>query len=80
MSDLQPLPGFDWTKVKWGAPTAAVTEVCSYCGERLSEEGVPLRCWNQAGWACAFCETCMQKWWGLESYAEPDEDAEGREP
>ena len=28
---LEPLPGFDWNKVNWGAPDALRTAVCSYC-------------------------------------------------
>jgi hypothetical protein len=76
VSGLQPLPGFDWSKVKWGGPRARVTEECSYCGAPLGE--APLRFFSPRGAACAFCEECMQKWWGFAPYEEPDEDAEGR--
>ena len=74
MSALQPLPGFDWSRVKWGGPRDPVTEECSYCGAPLGEDSVPLRLFSSRGAACAFCEACMEKWWGIESYAE------GREP
>lgn len=30
---LQPKPGFDWSKVQWGAPDAPETDFCSYCGK-----------------------------------------------
>ena len=62
---LQPRPGFLWCNVRWGAPDDLVSDKCSYCGAPLDEDGVPFRCWDDEGWACVFCETCMQEWWGF---------------
>lgn len=76
MSSLAPKPGFDWTKVTWTGPYALVEwETCSYCGGAMDEEDVPLRLWNDEGWAAVFCETCMQRWWGFEPVPDEGDDA-----
>jgi hypothetical protein len=59
-----PLPGFDWTRVQWGAPDARRTEICSYCGDELAEDSVPLIIWNKDGWCAEFCDHCQATWWG----------------
>jgi hypothetical protein len=71
---LEPKPGFDWTKVRWTGPFAPVDETCSYCGETIDEESVPLRLWNAESWAAVFCEGCMQTWWGFQSMTEDGSD------
>jgi hypothetical protein len=71
MTTLSPLPGFDWSRVTWLAPDQpliapdAETEVCSYCGGTISDDVVPLRMWNAAGWGAVFCDHCMTAWWGF---------------
>lgn len=70
---LLPAPGFDWSKVKWGAPLEAVSELCSYCGEKLNDH--PLRLFTGDGWAAAFCAHCQTEWFGLQLFDdEPDAD------
>jgi hypothetical protein len=72
---LQPKAGFDWTRVQWTGPYALVEwERCSYCGSAIPEEGVPLRMWNDEGWAAVFCDACMREWWGMESFADDPND------
>ena len=49
---LQPLPGWDWAKVNWGAPDAPRTEHCSYCGVKLPDQDdpgyeIPLIVWTR---------------------------------
>jgi hypothetical protein len=69
LTTLAPAPGFDWHKVKWGAPNARRTTRCSYCGTPFPDEEdddfVPLIMWNSAGWCAEFCEDCQRQWWGL---------------
>lgn len=67
MSGIEPKPGFDWSKVKWGAPTDRTTEHCSYCGAAMDEDDVPLIMWSElTGDTCQFCIDCQSKWWGFE--------------
>lgn len=63
--DLQPNPGFEWSAVMWGAPDEVVADVCSYCGDQLDEESVPLTLWDEEGWTACFCEHCMVRWWNM---------------
>lgn len=70
MSTLQPLPGFDWTRVKWGGPYEAQSDDCSYCGAAIPEDDVPLRLWSKGGFAAVFCDACMTKWWGMQTFKE----------
>jgi hypothetical protein len=70
---LRPRLGFLWCNVKWGAPDDRVSESCSYCGEPIADDEVPLRLWNKAGWACQFCRACMKTWWGMESFDDQEE-------
>jgi hypothetical protein len=71
---LQPRPGFDWWRVKWGGPDDLVSEVCSYCGELLDDDGVPLRLWSEdSGLSAVFCDACMSTWWGLETFCGADD-------
>jgi hypothetical protein len=75
---LEPQPGFDWTRVQWGAPTAVQSDDCSYCGAAIPDEIIPLRLWTTRGWAAVFCEACMRTWWGIESFDDESlEDGEG---
>jgi hypothetical protein len=67
---LRPSPFFDWKRVKWGGPHDVVAEACSYCGTDFREDEVPLRFWAKNGAACAFCEACAAKWWGMETFRE----------
>ena len=64
---LEPRPGFNWTAVSWGGPDEPPSDKCSYCGDELPEDSVPLMMWNKDGWAAQFCDTCQVRWWGLES-------------
>jgi len=72
MTTLAPKPGFDWRRVRWGAPDARRTDRCSYCGAKLPDDDdddaepfVPLILWNREGWCAEFCAGCQVKWWGL---------------
>lgn len=69
---IKPKPGFDWTRVTWGGPYDRVTETCSYCGKTFPDDDadeendyIPLRLWNDEGYACAFCDDCQRTWWGI---------------
>jgi hypothetical protein len=64
---LEPLPGFNWSQVAWGAPNQVRTEHCSYCDEPMDQdEEIPLILWRPDGWVAEFCEACQVKWWGAE--------------
>lgn len=65
MNTLEPKAGFLWSQVKWGAPDERVSDECSYCGEVIPEESIPLRLWDKQGYAAQFCEACQREWWGL---------------
>lgn len=62
---LQPLPGFDWSKVTWGRPDSQPSVLCSYCSAVIPEDSVPLMMWNAKGYAAQFCDECQAKWWGF---------------
>jgi hypothetical protein len=64
---LEPLPGFDWNRVKWSGPTAPVEETCSYCDAAIDDDVhyIPLRLWSTSAWAAVFCEDCMVMWFGF---------------
>lgn len=67
MATIKPVPGFDWRKVRWGAPNARRTTRCSYCGAPLNDDDdVPLMLWNAEGWCAEFCEACQCRWWGFD--------------
>ena len=68
MTTIKPRPRFDWKRVNWGAPDEPQSDDCSYCGAPIPEEDVPLRLWNDDGWAAVFCEPCMRQWWGFQSF------------
>lgn len=74
---MTPAPGFDPLLVSWGAPDQPRTTTCSYCSEPLPEDGVPLILWNSTGWCAEFCESCQQKWWGMEPLTDNDEPESG---
>jgi hypothetical protein len=65
---LKPRPGFDPMKINWGGPDELRTEVCSYCGDALDEDSVPLILWNAEGWCAEFCDHCQATWWGIETF------------
>lgn len=62
---IEPRRDFDWKRVTWGAPDAPVSETCSYCGQTIPEDHVPLRIWNDEGWTAQFCDPCMTQHWGF---------------
>lgn len=76
MTVLKPTDDFDWKLVVWGAPDDTVAENCSYCGEPLGEDEMPLIMWNKAGWTVQFCENCQRKYWGLECLDDDGDDYE----
>jgi hypothetical protein len=49
-------------------------ERCSYCRDVIDENAVPLRMWNDDGWAAVFCAACMATWFGMERI--PDDSME----
>jgi hypothetical protein len=70
---LQPLPGFDWNKVNWGAPDAYRTDHCSYCSLPFPEHGtearerfIPLILTTETGCVAEFCEHCQILWFGMD--------------
>lgn len=70
MATLSPAPGFDWSRVRWGAPDAPRSEQCSYCDAPLGapeepDYEVPLIIWRADGSAAEFCMVCQEQWWGL---------------
>jgi hypothetical protein len=65
---LRPAAGFRWEAVSWGGPDEPVSDDCSYCGDAIGEDDIPLRLWTQDGWGAAFCDACQTRWWGLESF------------
>ena len=71
---LRPKPGFDWGRVTWGRPDSQVSALCSYCSAGIGEDDVPLRMWADDGRAAQFCDACQEKWWGMTSFREVDED------
>ena len=38
---------------------------CSYCDAPIPEDAVPLRMWNEDGWAVVFCDACAERWFGM---------------
>lgn len=61
---LQPRPGFDWSRVRFGAPDARVADDCSYCEAPLGEGEAPLMLFTKKGAMAQFCEDCQERWWG----------------
>jgi hypothetical protein len=65
---IKPKPGFDWRRVKWGAPNERRTTTCSYCGAKFPEDDdsdfVPLIMRGERGYA-EFCDNCQATWWGV---------------
>ena len=82
MPSIAPRPGFNWAQVNWGGPDEPRTEHCSYCGDVIHEESVPLILWNAEGWCAEFCDHCQATWWGVESFDEveprPEPEAKKR--
>jgi hypothetical protein len=75
---LKPKDGFDWGRVKWGAPDEPVSEECSYCCTAIPEDSVPLMLFDQRSWGAVFCDACMVTWWGFSPRVPaPDEDDDG---
>jgi hypothetical protein len=72
---LQARPGFDWNLVNWGAPDELVTDECSVCEASIPEDSVPLRLWNNEGWAAVFCDGCPEAIFGVRTL--PPEDCGG---
>lgn len=55
-------PGFDATRLKWGAPDEPPADDCSYCGAELPEDGVPLMMWSDPGACAQLCDACVDAW------------------
>jgi hypothetical protein len=71
MDTLTPRPGFDWSRVKW---SRYVQYECSYCGDAIPEDTVPLRLTDEkSNLGAVFCDHCMAAWWGMRSYDDPVE-------
>ena len=67
---ISPLPGFDWSKVKWGGPNEPVAIRCSYCdaplGDDMDEDYQgPLILWSPEGACAQFCIACQKIIWGF---------------
>lgn len=73
MSTIRPRPGFDPSKLNWGAPDQPQSDDCSYCGDAIPDDAVPLRMWNAEGWAVVFCDTCTETWFGMQGFEDPVE-------
>ena len=58
MATIQPNPGFDWSRVKWGGPNEPQSD---------AEDAVPLRMWAEDGSAAVFCDPCSETWFGMTS-------------
>jgi len=67
---LKPKPGFDWSRVAWSPTQSAL---CSYCFTSIGEREVPLILFNDKH-AAQFCTACMSKWWGLQTFEEPESE------
>ncbi len=70
---IQPLPGFDPTKIRWGGPDEPVSDTCSYCPNEIPENSVPLVMWTERGDCARFCPACMVRWFGFKS-TNPERD------
>lgn len=73
MTTLSPRPGFNWSAISWGGPDEPQSDQCSYCGDEIPEDDVPLRLWNKDGWAAQFCDACQERWWGVQNFPDPVE-------
>lgn len=71
MTTLQPKPGFDWRRVAWSRRQSAL---CSYCFAAIGEDDVPLILFADDK-AAQFCDGCMAKWWGMQSFKPEGDDA-----
>jgi hypothetical protein len=80
MPSLRPRPGFRWEQITWGAPDDPRSEHCSYCGDAIPEESVPLILGTADGWMAQFCDHCQATWWGAQDFdrAEPRPEPEAR--
>jgi hypothetical protein len=63
MASIPPKPGFNWSAIAWGGPDEPASDHCSYCGDEIPEDSVPLILWNAAGWCTPFCDHCRTVWW-----------------
>ena len=71
MTTIAPQPGFDWSRVKW---SRYAEDDCSYCGDAIPEDTVPLRLFDEKrNLGAVFCDHCMAAWWGMRSYDDPVE-------
>ena len=66
MTVLKPKPGFPGERIVWGKPDAPRSSLCSLCFNLVGP--VPLLLCAEDGHVAQFCDDCMRKWWGLESY------------
>ena len=42
MASIAPKPGFNWSAIAWGGPDEPASDHCSYCGDEIPEDSVPL--------------------------------------
>jgi hypothetical protein len=72
--NLPPRKGFDWKHVKWGAPDARRSALCSYCSAGIPDDDVPLILWKADGSAAQFCKACCIRWWGFQEFDDDEND------
>lgn len=71
---MRPKPGFNPAMLTWEGPNEPPGETCSYCGDAIPEDAVPLVMFREDGWTVRFCDHCQATWFGIETFAEPAED------
>ena len=49
-------------RLNWGGPDEPQSWQCSYCDAPIEPESVPLRMFNEDGWAAVFCDDCIARW------------------
>lgn len=77
MKALGPRPGFDWNRVAWERSDAVPLDRCSYCGDAIEEDAVPLILFGEERTA-RFCDHCQAAWWGIETFPDPADDDDER--
>ena len=59
---IEPKPGFDWSKLTWGRPDSHPSVLCSYCSAVIPDDSVPLIMWKGDGSSVRFCDRCIKQW------------------
>ena len=57
-----------------GGPDEPRTEHCSYCGDGLDPESVPLILWRRDGWVAEFCDPLPGRVVGIQTFPDPPDD------